>query len=74
MNDTDDIVIFRCTDCGKTSTSIGSLHAHCEKHHGIFGIQLPWRIGDFEALMEYTEVLRVTDYEHVDIDDVEVQS
>lgn len=58
-----ELVIYRCTECGKESVSLGWLHAHCEKHRGLFGIQWPWRIGDFEALMEMTEEIRVTDYE-----------
>jgi len=70
----EEIVVYRCTDCGKTSTSIAWLHAHCETHRGVFGVQLPWRVGDFDALMELTEVLRVTEYEHVDIEDVQVKS
>jgi len=55
----DSTVLFRCTECDYTSLSLGQLHAHAEKHRGWFGLQLPWRVGDFDALMEYTEVLRV---------------
>jgi hypothetical protein len=41
------------------SDSLGRLHAHAERHRGLFGLQLPWRYGDFDALMEFTEVLEV---------------
>lgn len=64
----EEIVVYRCTECGKTSVSIGWLHAHVERHRGFFGLQLPWRVGDFDALMEMTEVLRVEDYSEVDIE------
>lgn len=63
MTKTDTIVLFQCTECGKLSTSLGSLHAHCERHRGLFGLQFPWRYGDFDALMAYTDVIEVTDYE-----------
>lgn len=59
------IEIYRCTECGKLSVSVGWLHGHIEKHLG-WG---PWNIfppplpGNYEALMEKTEVLEVTDYE-----------
>ncbi len=65
------LVVFRCTECGHVSMSLGSLHAHAEKHRGLFGLQLPWRMGDFDALMEYTEVLRVDETEQVDLQEVE---
>lgn len=68
---TDELVVYRCTECGKTSVSLGWLHAHAEKHRGLFGLQLPWRIGDFDALMELTEVLRVDGYERVNLEEVE---
>ena len=69
----DELVIYRCTECGKTSVSLGWLHAHAEKHRGLFGLQFPWRIGDFDALMEMTEVLRIEEYREVDLDEVEVR-
>lgn len=68
------IVLYRCSKCGKTSPSLGSLHAHAEKHRGLFGLQLPWRVGDFDALMEMTDVIRVDDYSVVDIDEVTVRA
>lgn len=73
MSDVDETVIYRCTECGKTSVSLGWLHGHCERHRGFFGLQLPWRIGDFDALMEYTEVLRVDEYTEVELEEVEVR-
>lgn len=69
----DELVIYRCAECGKTSVSLGWLHAHVEKHRGFFGLQLPWRMGDADALMEMTEVLRVDDYSKVSIDEVDVR-
>lgn len=48
---------YRCTECGEESESLGRLHAHAEKHRGLFGIQLPWNVGDYEALMDMTEVV-----------------
>lgn len=56
--------LYRCTECGKLSVSLGYLHGHAEKHRG-WG---PWNLlpaipGDEAALMELTEVLEaeVTD-------------
>lgn len=59
--------LYRCTECGKVSVSIGWLHAHIDgKHHG-FGpfniIPNPLAIGNFDRCMEKTEVIGVTDYE-----------
>ncbi len=55
-------MVYRCAECGKISTDLGSLHAHIEKHRGLFGIQLPWNVGDYDELMEMTEEIEVTDY------------
>jgi len=63
-------VLFECTECGYRSQSLGRLHAHCEKHRGLFGFQLPWRYGDFEALMELTEVIRVDETTNITINEV----
>lgn len=65
------LVLFRCTECGHTNLSLGSLHAHAEKHRGWFGFQLPWRYGDFNALMDLTEVLRVDDTREVTLEEVD---
>jgi len=64
-------VLFRCTECGFRHQSLGRLHAHAEKHRGWRGWQLPWRHGDFEALMELTEVVAVAESEPVALDEVE---
>lgn len=64
------LVLFRCSECGYVSLSLGSLHAHAEKHRGFLGLQLPWRVGDFDALMEYTEVLRVRNTEQIELSEV----
>lgn len=75
----EEIVLFRCTKCGKLSTSLGWLHGHVEKHRGYtwLKIQLPFTKtspGDFDRLMDYTEVIQVTDYDSVELEDVEVSS
>jgi hypothetical protein len=64
-------VLFRCTECGYRSQSLGSLHAHAEKHRGWFGFQLPWRYGDFDALMELTDILAIEASEPVALQEVE---
>jgi len=58
-------VVYRCKECEKTSTDLGSIHAHAEKHRGWFGIQWPWNVADPEELDELVEKLSVTDYEVV---------
>ncbi|WP_222913507.1 hypothetical protein [Natrinema sp. SYSU A 869] len=71
-----DLVLFRCTECGRTSMSLGSIHAHCEKHRGYtrFNIQLPFTktsMADFDALMEYTEILCVEQAREISLNEVE---
>ncbi|AGB38062.1 hypothetical protein [Natronococcus occultus] len=75
MNDSN-TVLFRCTECDHTTTDVASLHAHCEKHRGYtrFGIQIPFTrtsAGDFNALMEYTDVLRVEDTTKISLKDID---
>lgn len=55
--------IYRCTECGAHSLSIGKLHAHIERHRGFLGLQLPWRVGDADELMEMTEIVVVEESE-----------
>lgn len=69
VDSADGLVIYRCTECGKLSVDIGWLHGHIEKHRGLFGLQLPWRVGNFDALMEMTEVLRVDDYSVISLEE-----
>ena len=57
---TEPIKIYRCTECGYKSTSIGWLHGHIEKHRPIWKF---WKSGQPKFLKERTEVIRVTDYE-----------
>lgn len=52
-----EIVVYWCTECEKRSLSLGALHGHAESHRGFYGLQWPWNVGDFDALMELTEVL-----------------
>jgi len=70
-----DLVLFRCTDCDYTSLSLGSLHAHVEKHRGYtrFNIQIPFTktaMANVDELMQRTEVLRVTDADEIGLDEV----
>lgn len=65
------LVLFRCTECNHTSMSLGSLHAHAEKHRGLFGLNWPWRYGDFDELMKLTEVVRVDGAEEITLEEVE---
>ena len=71
-----DLVLFRCSECGYVDMSLGGLHAHVETHRGYtrFNIQLPFTstaMGDGDALMERTDVLRVSDVEEIDVAEVE---
>ncbi|PCR89451.1 hypothetical protein [Natrinema ejinorense] len=71
-----DLVLFRCTECSRTSLSLGSIHAHCEKHRGYtqFNHQLPFTktsMVDFDALIEYTEVLCVKQTHEISLNEVE---
>jgi len=65
MSDQD--LIFKCTECSKTYSTLGALHAHVEGH-------LPFTkwFGDTNKLMEYTKVLEITETEEVAIKDVDV--
>jgi len=70
------LVLFRCRECGHTSMSLGSLHAHVETHRGYtrFGIQVPFTktaIADGDELMERTEIVRVTETESISLAAVE---
>lgn len=69
-------VLFRCTECGQLDQSLGSLHAHVEKHRGYtrFNIQIPFTrtmMADFNRLMEYTDVLRVEQATEISLNEVE---
>jgi len=71
-----DLVLFRCTDCGQTDLSLGSLHAHIERHRGYtrFNIQLPLTSttpGRSRALNDRVEVLRVTETETIPLSEVD---
>lgn len=56
----DDVVVFRCPECGKIEQSLPAIHGHSERHTGF------WSFGDAEDLMEYTEKLKITEYEELD--------
>lgn len=71
-----DLVLFRCSECGFASLSLGTLHAHVERHRGYtrFNIQVPFTktsLANFEELMEYTEVLRVDETSEVSLEEVD---
>lgn len=70
------LVLFRCRECGQTSMSLGSLHAHCETHRGYtrFNIQLPFTktsMAEFDQLMEYTEIVKVDETSEITLTEVE---
>jgi len=70
------LVVFRCAVCGRHDLSLGSLHAHIEGHRGYtrLGIQLPLTRttpGDFDRLMDRTEVLRVDNFSEMPLSEVE---
>jgi hypothetical protein len=56
----DDIIVFRCTGCGKIYQTLPALHGHAERHTGF------WSFGNVQDLMEYTEKLKITGYEELD--------
>lgn len=67
------LTLYRCTECGKLSVSIGWLHAHIDGKHrgwGPFNLLPPiWpTYGHYPSLMAYTQTLRVTEYTVVDHD------
>lgn len=71
-----DLVLFRCRECGYTSLSLGAAHGHIEKHRGYtrFNIQIPFTktsMANVDRLMDYTAVLRVTDTEEIELQEVE---
>jgi len=71
-----DLVLFRCTECGFTSLSLGRLHSHAEKHRGFtrFGIQIPFTAkapARVDKLMKLTEVIRVTNTEKISRQEVD---
>jgi|APHM01.1.fsa_nt_gi hypothetical protein len=71
-----DIVLFRCSECGYLSLSLGQTHAHIETHRGCsrFNIKLPFTktaIADTDQLMKYTEIVRVTDTKQTTLEQVE---
>lgn len=71
-----DLVVFRCSECGYASLSLGGLHGHIERHRGYtrFNIQVPFTrtsMANVPRLMEYTEVLRVSEAQEISIEEVE---
>jgi hypothetical protein len=69
------LVLFRCTECGQTDMSLGSLHAHIEGHRGYtrLGIQIPLTKtspANGDELMKRTEVLRVDETSEISLAEV----
>jgi len=72
----DGLVLFKCTECGYASLSLGSTHAHVEGHRGYtrFNIQIPFTktaMANVGELMKLTEVVRVEETTEIGLDDVE---
>ena len=70
------LVLFRCTECGQTDLSLGSLHAHIEGHRGYtrLGIQVPFTktaMANGDELMKRTEILRVDETMSIGLEEVE---
>jgi len=70
-----DLVLFECDECGYTSLSLGSTHAHIEKHRGYtrWNIQIPFTktaMANADELMHLTNVLRVTGTDEVSLKEV----
>jgi hypothetical protein len=70
-----DLVLFRCSECGYTSLSLGSLHAHVEGHWSFLGWFKwhwwnVWR-SDESKWMDHTEILRVDEAEAISLEEVE---
>jgi hypothetical protein len=59
------VYLYRCSECGKTYLSIGSVHGHAEGHRPF----LSWP-GNIGKLMEYTEILEVTSTEKVSLEEI----
>jgi hypothetical protein len=71
-----DLVVFRCSECGFISMSLGSLHGHIEGHRGYtrLNVQIPFTKtapARRDELMKRTEVLRVTETETTTLEAVE---
>jgi hypothetical protein len=70
------LVLFECEECGFTSMSIGTAHAHIERHRGYtrFNIQLPFTktaMANVDELMKLTNVYAVDGRESINLDAVE---
>lgn len=66
------ITIYRCKECGKMSGCIGELHSHIERciaRDPLGILRNPFKIGDFDYLMGFTQVIEaeITEIkEHID--------
>jgi len=58
------LTLYRCTECGKLSVSLGYIHGHAEEHNpgwGPFGLfPHPKRTGNTDVLDEFVEELTVS--------------
>lgn len=69
------LVLFRCTDCGYTSLSLGDLHAHVESHWSLLG-SLRWHATHWlrdepaEKWLKSTEIVAVDTVEPISLSEV----
>ena len=61
----DEIQIYRCTECGKLSVSVGWLHGHIEKHRPLWKF---WKIGSTDDLQERTEIITIEEMDVQEFD------
>ena len=60
--------LYRCTECGKVSVSLGWIHGHAEKHNGLGPFNIipdPRRTANPDALNEFIEVIEVESFKQV---------
>jgi len=74
LKDSPDHIRFFCTECGKESGSLGTLHAHIEAKHTGFGpyniIPNLLKIGDFDHDMTMTKALNTNTGEEIELSEV----
>ena len=76
--DDDQLIIYRCTECGHLSTSLGYIHGHAEKHNP--GLD-PWglipdprKTANPDHLNTMVEAVRVEEFTTHHPDEVEPRS
>lgn len=61
-----EFMIFRCMECGVIKQHLADLHAHAERHTPFYSF------ANVDRLMEYTEKLKITDYEELEVTEGDV--